>query len=108
MHQPDVDDPALLADAAAYVTELRDEVEAQTGPVEAGAGKRALDLVLADPALCAYVRRWARQLRSFESKVGPVLHLPVDAAYRRVRAALVQASAPRRRDETSGDRAARG
>jgi hypothetical protein len=91
MHQFNIDDPELVADAAAYVTELRDELEAQIGRLEAGAGKRALDLVLADPALCAYVRRWARQLRSCETKLGPILHLPEDAAYSRVRAALLGA-----------------
>ena len=90
MHQPHVDDPDLIADAVAYVTELRDEVEVETGPTKAGAGRAVLEMVLADPALCAYVRRWARQRQSCESKIGPVLHLPIDPVYRRLRGTLIQ------------------
>ena len=90
MHQPHVDDPDLIADAVAYVTELRDEVEAEMGPTKVGAGRAVLEMVLADPALCSYVRRWARQRQSCESKVGPVLHLPVDSVYRRLRGTLIE------------------
>jgi hypothetical protein len=88
MHQPDLDDPDLVADAVAYLAELWDEREAQVGPGGVGAGKRTLELVLGDPVLCADVRRWARRRRSCEMTVGRILPLPVDAAYRRVRAAL--------------------
>jgi hypothetical protein len=91
MHQPSADDPDLLAHAAAYVTELRDEVEAELGPVSPGAGRAVFELVVADPSLGAYVRRWARQREAIEAKVGVVLHLPVDATYQRLRVALLAA-----------------
>jgi hypothetical protein len=89
MHQPAIDDPDLVAEAVAYVSALRDEVEAETGPVQPGAGRELLDRVLADPGLSAYVRRWARQRRSTEEKVGALERLPVDEVYRRLRAALL-------------------
>jgi hypothetical protein len=89
MHQPAADDPDLVAEAVAYVSALRAEVEAESGPVRAGAGRDLLERVLADPALSAYVRRWARQRRSLEEKVGALERLPADEVYGRLRAALL-------------------
>jgi hypothetical protein len=91
MHQPHTDDPALLIDAAAYVTELRDEVEAERGPVKPDAAREVFEMVVADPSLGAYVRRWAHHRHSIEAKVGVVVHLPDDPTYRRLRAALLGA-----------------
>jgi hypothetical protein len=91
MHQPHADDPVLLVDAADYVTELRDEVEAQRGPVKPDAAREVFEMVVADPTLGAYVRSWARHRHGIEAKVGVVLHLPVDPIYRRLRAALLSA-----------------
>ena len=91
MHQPNTDDPDLLVDAAAYVTELRDEIEAELGPVKPDAARKVFEMVVADPSLGTYVRRWACQRHAAETKVGAVLHLPIDPIYRRLRAALLDA-----------------
>jgi hypothetical protein len=89
MHQPNESDPDLIVDAVAYVTELRDEVEREVGPLRPGTGREVLAMVLADPALSQYMRRWARHTRSFESKVGPVRYLPMDATYDRLRSSML-------------------
>ena len=89
MHQPSADDPDLVAEAAAYVTALRDEVEAERGPVRPGAGRELLERILADPGLAAYVRRWARHRQMIEEKVGALPRLPADEVYRGLRAALL-------------------
>jgi hypothetical protein len=91
MHQPNIDNPDLLADAAAYVTELRDEVEAELGPVKPSAVREVFEMVVADPTFGAYVRRWARHRHATEDKVGVVLDLPNDETYQRLRVALLAA-----------------
>jgi hypothetical protein len=63
MHQPNTNDPDLLADAAAYVTELRDELEAEIGPVKPEAAREVFEMDVADPSLGAFVRARARHRR---------------------------------------------
>jgi hypothetical protein len=90
MHQPSDADPDLVADAVAYVTRLYEEVKAEHGPPRSGAGQAVVAMILEDPTLSAYVRRWARHAHRIEQKVGTPDRLPVDPVHRRLRDALLR------------------
>jgi hypothetical protein len=82
------EDPELIVDAVAYVYELHTELAAENSAPPLGVQNQVVDAILADPALSAYVREWARRNRVLEASASPPQRPPIDDTYRRVRAML--------------------
>jgi hypothetical protein len=83
------EDPELIVDALAYVYELHTELAGENSAPPLGVQNQVVDAVLADPALSAYVREWARRNRVLEASASPSQRPPIDETYRRVRAMLM-------------------
>ncbi len=77
--------------AIAYVTLLHDELTGENGAPALGVQNQVVEAILADPALTAYVRDWAKRNYSGEATTAPPSRPPIDAVYERVRALLVAA-----------------
>jgi hypothetical protein len=80
----------VIIDALAYVEELHQELTAENGAPPPGAQNQVVDAILADPMLTAYVRAWGERNRVLEARTDPPQRLPIDEAYRRIRAWLLQ------------------
>jgi hypothetical protein len=86
------EDPELIVDAIAYVYELHTELAAENTAPPLGVQNQVVDAILADPALSAYVREWARRNRVLEASATPPERPRIDDTYRRVRAMLMARS----------------
>lgn len=82
------EDTELVLAAIAYVEEVHKEILAENTAPPAGVEDQVVEAVLADPALSAYVRDWARRNREPEGSPKPPQRPPMDDAYRRVRSLL--------------------
>src|ERR1700738_4671942 len=90
------EDSDVILDALAYIEQLHQELTTENGAPPLGAQNQVVDAILADPFLTAYVRDWAEQNRVLEASVQPPQRLPIDDAYHRLRALLLQSEAPAR------------
>jgi hypothetical protein len=97
------EDPELLRNVLAYVTELYGELTQENGAPPLGTQNQAVDFILADPELREAVARWAATAQTSEAEIRPRRRLPQDAAYRRVRDFLLQ-TIDRRVFAAAGDR----
>jgi hypothetical protein len=88
------EDPDAIIDALVYVERLHEELTTENGAPPLGAQNQVVDAILADPFLTAYVRDWAEQNRVLEASVQPPQRLPIDDAYHRLRALLLQSETP--------------
>lgn len=88
----DSEDPELVLDAIAYVDEVHKTLSAENTAPPPGVEGRVVAAILADPALAAYVRDWARQHHPLEASLTPPSPPPIDDRYRRI-CALLQAAA---------------
>ncbi|HEX6841807.1 MAG TPA: hypothetical protein VF113_09760 [Stellaceae bacterium] len=88
------EDSDAIIDALAYVEQLHQELTTENGAPPLGAQNRVAEAILADPALVAYVRDWAKRHIVLEASTAPAQRLPIDDVYRRLSALL-------RRNETS-------
>ncbi len=87
---PGTEDPEAIVDALAYVEELHQELTTENGAPPLGAQNQAVDAILADPAMTAYVRDWARRTRALEASTEPPRRPPIDDVYRFVRDLLLR------------------
>jgi hypothetical protein len=85
------EDPETIVDALAYVEELHQELTTENGAPPLGPQNQVVDAILADPALTAYVRDWARRNGILEARAEPPQRPPIDDVYRLVRALLLAA-----------------
>jgi hypothetical protein len=81
-------DERTAIDALRYVVALHEELTEENGAPTLGTQNQAVDFILADPDLAAYVRRWAAAQPDDDPVPRPPERLPQDDAYRRVRARL--------------------
>lgn len=85
------EDVDFVVDATAYVDEVYREVTTENVAASLGVQNQAVAAIIADPALTASVRAWAARHRNLEATMAPPERLPIDDAYRRIRA-LVEAA----------------
>jgi hypothetical protein len=83
-------DEGTALDALRYVTALHEELTEENGAPTLGIQNQAVDFILADPDLAAYVRRWAATAHDDDPVPRPPERLPQDEAYWRVRERLKQ------------------
>ena len=88
------EDSDAIIDALAYVEQLHQELTTENGAPPLGTQNQVVDAILADPFLTAYVRDWAEQNCVLEASVQPPQRLPIDDAYCRLRALLLQRETP--------------
>jgi hypothetical protein len=88
-------DPALVLDVIAYVDEVHRALRAENTAPAPGVEGRVVEAILADRALCTYVRDWAGRHRVLEASVAPPSLPPIDECYRRVCALLLAEATPR-------------
>jgi hypothetical protein len=89
----DSEDPELVLDAIAYVDEVHKALTAENTAPPPGVEGRVVAAILADPALAAYVRDWARQRHALEAGPKPLTPPPIDDRYRQICALLEAAAA---------------
>jgi hypothetical protein len=82
------EDPSLIVDATAYVDELYREITAENVAADLGVQNQAVNAILADAALSDSVRAWAAGNRNLEATMAPPQRLPINDAYRRIRAII--------------------
>jgi hypothetical protein len=80
----------------AYVEEIHRELTAENTAPPPGVEGQIVQAVVADPAMSAYVRNWARRHRVLEASTEPLQRPPMDDVYWRVRDLLVAAEGRRR------------
>lgn len=85
------EDVDFVVDAMAYVDEVYREVTTENVAASLGVQNQAVAAIIADPALTASVRAWAARHRKLEATTEPPERLPIDDAYRRIRA-LIEAA----------------
>ena len=83
------EDSEAIVDALAYVGQLHRELTTENGSPPLGAQNRVAEAILADPALIAYVRDWAKRNVVLEASTAPAQRLPIDDVYRRLGALLL-------------------
>ncbi len=79
-------DTALIRSAPAYVAELYRELTQENGVPLVGIQNQAVEFILADPGLCEAVRSWGETVEIAEATTAGPRRLPIDDAYRRIRA----------------------
>ena len=87
------EDVDFVVDATAYVDEVYREVTTENVAASLGVQNQAVAAIIADPALTAAVRAWAARHPHLEATMEPPQRLPIDDAYRRIRALIEAAMA---------------
>jgi hypothetical protein len=85
------EDAALIRTALAYVNALHRELTQENGAATLGTQNQVVDFILGDPELRAAVAEWGRTAKTEEATTAPLHRLPIDDAYRRIRAYLKRA-----------------
>ncbi|HEY0526485.1 MAG TPA: hypothetical protein VGD08_24030 [Stellaceae bacterium] len=85
---PTSEDKEVRTATLEYVVALYRDLTAENGAPLPGTQNQVADMILADPDLCEYVRRWAAGI-DFERAPAP--RPPIDDVYRRLRARMTEA-----------------
>jgi hypothetical protein len=87
-------DIALIRGATAYAIELYQELSGENGAPMLGTQNQIVDFIIADPSLSRAVKEWGELTEIEEATTASPRRLPIDEAYRRIKAFMVSIMEP--------------